>query len=130
LLSTKPKSVHFGDILEGKTDFWLIGWREASFDLSEEFVLHIHSFNAELGTGSWNAGKYSNEKVDNLLKEASEALSLEKREQLLQEANRVAMEDIAVIPLYKQPDLYAHKNGINFTPRADMFILASEISFK
>jgi len=131
LLNVRSRSVHFGEIMNAETDFWLTGWREGSYDLYEAFAQHIMTRDPNGSQGGWNAGWYSNADVDRLCVEANQALSADERADLLKQANRIAMEDIAVIPLYAQYDIYGARAGlINFTPRSDMYIIVRDISFK
>ena len=131
LLNVRSKAIHFGEIQNSETDFWFGSWREQAFDLSEAFFAHIMTREPGRTQGGWNAGWYSNSDVDRLVMEANAALSAEERAALLRQANRLAMEDIAVIPLYVQYDIWGMKAGLlNFTPRADMFMLADEMSYK
>jgi peptide/nickel transport system substrate-binding protein len=131
LLNVRSKAIHFGEIQNAETHFWFGSWREQSFDLAEAFFAHIMTRQPGRSQGGWNAGWYSNPEVDMLVEEANGSLSPEERASLLRQANRLAMEDIAVIPLYLQPDIWGMSaNLLNLTPRADMFMLADEMSYK
>jgi len=131
LLNVRSRSVHFGEIMNAETDFWLTGWREGSYDLYEAFGQHILTRDPNGSQGGWNAGWYSNQEVDRLCAEANQALSADERADLLKQANRIAMEEIAVLPLYAQYDIYGARAGlIDFTPRSDMYIIVRDISFK
>ena len=71
--------------------------------------------------------------LDALLEESAVIVDPEVRADKLRLLNRIAMEDkIAIIPLHYQEDSYAvyKGRGIEFTPRADTWILFREISLK
>jgi hypothetical protein len=63
--------------------------------------------------------------------DASSVVSLDDRAALLRGANKLAMYDIATIPVLITRDLYGATTGLlNFSPRADQFMLAFEMSYK
>lgn len=128
-LDAQPKSIHFSDVIDENTNFWLMGWREMSMDIWRTFAKHVHTSQPEAGFGGWNAGDYHNEKVDELLEKANRELDLEKRNSILQRANKMAMEEVAYIPLHIQYDIYGACKEIKFETRATSFILARAISF-
>lgn len=131
LLNVRSRSIHFGEIQNAETDFWFGSWREQAFDLAEAFFAHVMTRDPAGAQGGWNAGWYSNADVDRLITEANAALSADERTTLLMQANRIAMEEIVVIPLYVPLDIWGLQAGLlNFTPRADMFMLADEMSYK
>ena len=51
----------------------------------------------------------------------------EKREKILQDAQRLAMEDVAIIPLHIQTNIWAMRKGLAHTPRADELTRAQDV---
>jgi len=47
--------------------------------------------------------------------------------ELLQDAQRLAMEDVAIIPLHIQTNIWAMRRGLAHTPRADELTRAQDI---
>lgn len=84
----------------------------------------IATFDATRGDGSGNRGRYSNPKVDAALHEALRTVDDAKREALLQEATRIAMADVAVIPIFFLANSWATGPGVAYAPRADGYTLA------
>ena len=41
------------------------------------------------------------------------------REKLVQQANQLAMNDVALVPLHLQKNIWAMRAGLSFVPRAD-----------
>jgi peptide/nickel transport system substrate-binding protein len=41
------------------------------------------------------------------------------RETLLQQATKMAMDDVAIIPLHQQKNIWAMRKGLSYTARAD-----------
>ena len=82
--------------------------------------------------GGLNGANYSDPTADKLYEESSEIVDPALREEKLKLLNRTLVDKIAIIPLHYQEDSYAvyKGRGIEFTPRADTWILFREISFK
>ena len=71
-----------------------------------------------------NRGRYSNSQVDELVNTAFLTLDDSKRKDLLARASEIAMDDVAVMPLYFYSFSIASPKTINYTPRLDQFTLA------
>lgn len=82
------------------------------------------------GWGGVNRGYYQNPKVDELVEKAMATVEPEKRSAIVQEAWKIAADDVAYIPLHFQVDVYAVGPRINYTPRYNKYIYAWDVSFK
>jgi len=132
-LDTKPKAIFFPEVDEHILDFYLIGWFDGTYDFGRSFTKLVHSVDVDKGYGGLNGANYSDATLDALLEESEVIVDPEVRADKLRLLNRIAMEEkIAVIPLHYQEDSYAvyKGRGIEFTPRADTWILFREISLK
>jgi peptide/nickel transport system substrate-binding protein len=98
------------------TSLYLLGSLNLSGDtgLSYEYLLHT----AGVDHGKDNASGYSNPRLDTLLARASRLAPLDRAETLASVAVLIH-EDVPVVPLYRQEDLYAHARALSFTPRVD-----------
>ena len=76
------------------------------------------------GRGVNNRGRYSNPQVDDLVNTAFLTLDDAKRKDLLARASEIAMEDVAVMPLYFYSFSIASPKTISYAPRLDQFTLA------
>lgn len=76
----------------------------------------LMTFNKEAGTGAFNRGRYSNLEFDAKLKASLSEFDEAKRNQLLDEATRIAFGDYGMIPLYWQKVHWAGKASIDYTP--------------
>jgi peptide/nickel transport system substrate-binding protein len=76
----------------------------------------LMTYDEEAGHGSFNRGRYSNPEFDRLLGAALSEFNDAKREDLLEQATRLAFGDSAVIPLYWQSVHWAGKASVDFTP--------------
>jgi peptide/nickel transport system substrate-binding protein len=65
-------------------------------------------------TGSFNRSGYANPELDALIARATGTLEDSAREALLNQATAMAMEDVAVIPLYHLTNLWAARGGITY----------------
>ena len=76
----------------------------------------LATFDAAAGTGSLNRARYSNKQFDAVLGLAAAEFDAAKRNKLLAEATRVAMEDGAILPLYWQKLFWAARKGYAVEP--------------
>ncbi len=72
----------------------------------------LASYDAAAGTGSLNRARYSNKQFDSVLALAAAEFDEGKRNRLLSEATRVAMDDGAILPLYWQKLFWAARKGL------------------
>ena len=119
----------FLDRLERQdTSLYLFGWASFTGDpgLSYEYLLHSRAG----GLGLDNGGGYSNPEADQLIRDASARSGPEERAAVLRRLAEVIHEDAAVVPLYRQADLYALAAGLEFEPRLDARVRAGEIRWR
>jgi peptide/nickel transport system substrate-binding protein len=104
-----------------KQDFsaFLVGWGSSSGEASSPLRALIATYDRTKGWGPSNRGRYSNPEVDRLLGQALQTLDDERREKLLQEATQVALDDVAIIPLHFQTNIWGMRRGLTHTPRVD-----------
>jgi peptide/nickel transport system substrate-binding protein len=76
----------------------------------------LATYDKEAGTGSLNRARYSNPAFDALLKQAAAEFDEAKRNQLLADATRVAMEDAGILPIYWQKLYWAARKGFVVDP--------------
>jgi peptide/nickel transport system substrate-binding protein len=74
------------------------------------------TYDKDAGTGSLNRARYSNSTFDALLKQAAVEFDETKRNKLLADAARVAMEDGGILPLYWQKLYWAARKGFVVDP--------------
>lgn len=112
-----------------KYDFsaYLAGWGAASGELSNALVALVAGQDPKIGFGHTNRGRYKNAEVDKLLVEAVSTIDDKKRETLLQQASKLAMEDVALIPLHFEVSLWAFKPNLSYEARVDQRTLATSI---
>ncbi len=81
--------------------------------------------------GDFNIGGYKNEVVDNLIESATVDLNPESRQNSLQEAMKMIVEqDVIGVPLFEYESVYAYRNFIEISPRIDGLIYFDELTKK
>ena len=121
-----PMSAFLGRVRREDTGFALLGWGSFAADLALRSLLATPD--ADRGHGAWNWGRYSNPQVDALMTQALASVERDKREALAREANTLAMQDLALIPLHHQVVSWAMRAGLTYTPRTDEFTLAQHFT--
>ena len=104
----------------------LIGWG-SNPDGSHPLRNILATVNAEKGWGASNRGRYSNPEVDRLLEASLTELDEEKRQKLVLDAERIAAEDVAVIPIHIQTNIWAMRRGIRHEARNDELSRAQDV---
>ncbi|MBU2514252.1 ABC transporter substrate-binding protein [bacterium] len=124
-VDTSPKAVFFPKIGPPGTQFalGLLGWGNSPLE-TDGLVGLMHTFSKEKGMGQYNAGGYGNPAFDSIVEKALVTVDEAERSRLEQKASRIAMQDIALIPLHTQFTIAAARKGIHFVPRADEATLA------
>ena len=84
----------------------------------------LATFNRDKGLGAVNWGRYSNVKVDYLIEQALQQVNDENRSVMLQNATKLAMEDLGIMPIHFQFTVWATLKNVAYTPRTDEYTLA------
>ncbi len=105
----------------------LFGWGADTGEVSSPLRSLIATPDKAAGMGGSNRGRYSNPKVDALLKAALETVDDAKRDKLLQQATEVAIADQGIIPLQYQINVWATRKGYSYGARADEYTLAQSV---
>ncbi len=104
----------------------LVGWGSGTGEVSSPLRSLIATVGP--GRGGSNRGRYSNPKVDQLIEQALATVDDEKREKILQDATELAINDVAIIPLHYQVNIWATRKGLSYVPRADEYTLAQFVT--
>lgn len=122
-LSTGPVRDYWPQLREDDFDMYLLGWSPGTFDMEHPIRFLMHSQDDEQKLGSWNFGNYSNARVDELLPQIQQEIDPAARQLLVDEVVKITQEDVAYIPLYTQPLIWAAKDSVELTQRADNFFM-------
>lgn len=122
-LSTGPVRDYWPQLREDDFDMYLLGWSPGTFDMEHPIRFLLHSQDDERKLGSWNFGNYSNARVDELLPLIQQEIDPAARQSMIDEVVEITQDDVAYIPLYTQPLIWAAKDNIDLTQRADNFFM-------
>ncbi|MFC7552684.1 ABC transporter substrate-binding protein [Pseudoroseomonas wenyumeiae] len=104
----------------------LIGWATGG-EPSTALKSVLMTRNNEKGFGSTNFSGYSNPEVDKLVIEGLRTADDEKRESVFKQAMKLAMDDVGVIPLHMQKNIWALRGALKYEPRADEYTVAMNV---
>ncbi len=121
-----PMSTYLGRVRKEETSFALLGWGSFAADLALRSLVATPS--PDKGWGAWNWGRYSNSGTDALMEQALASVDRDRREALARQANTLAMNDLAFIPLHHQVVSWAMRSGLNYAPRTDEFTFAHQFT--
>jgi peptide/nickel transport system substrate-binding protein len=95
---------------------FLFGWGTATAEASDVLIAQLATFDPAKGWGASNRGRYSNPALDGLITQALGTADDGAREKLLQQATRLAMDDVGLIPLHIQKNIWATRTGLSYVP--------------
>jgi peptide/nickel transport system substrate-binding protein len=104
----------------------LIGWG-SNPDASHPMRNIIGTASSERGWGASNRGRYSNPLLDTMLAASLAELDEAKRERMLIDIQRMAADDVAIIPLHIQANIWAMRRNVQHTPRVDELTRAQDV---
>jgi peptide/nickel transport system substrate-binding protein len=122
-VNAMPKATFFPTMDRRETSFSLIGWACNPNDAFRFFIPNTHTEDKVKGTGRYNAGLYSNPKVDKLIQTLALTVQPEERLKLMYEIQRIVMDDQAYIPLHTQVNVHAKSKRVIWKQRADEYHL-------
>jgi peptide/nickel transport system substrate-binding protein len=96
-----PQATYFPKIQKFDTSMYLLSWGAATYDSLYNLQLLLHTSTGEnTGFGDSNYGRYSNPKLDDLIKKVSVEGDMKKRDGLIREALMLANNDVALLPIH------------------------------
>ncbi len=110
-LVSQTRSMHFPEIQNRTTDFYLLGWGVPTFDSQYIFDFLVHT--TEGSRGGWNGSRYSNPEVDALVKAMATETDLDARDEMIAEVWQIVQQDRVFLPIHNQLLAYAMRADIN-----------------
>jgi len=123
-VETAPMGPYSGRAAKQEFSFHMVGWGASTGEASSPLRSLLATFNRDKGLGAVNWGRYSNVKVDYLIEQALQQVNDENRSVMLQNATKLAMEDLGIMPIHFQFTIWATKKNVAYTPRTDEYTLA------
>ena len=112
----------------GEVGFYLGGVVAAPAQARDVLDGFVHTRDEARGYGVTNHSRYSNPEADARIEAAASTLEMIRRRELLQEAMRIVMADLFLLPIAGLYEVYGVREGVRFTPRLDSKLLGREIS--
>lgn len=122
------RTVFFKNRDEFKYSAYLAGWGAGTGEMSDPLRALVATPNKDKGMGTTNKGRYSNPQMDAVLEEALKTVDDAKREALLQQASKMALDDQALIPIHIEVTPWATRKGLSYKARADQYTLANGVT--
>jgi len=123
-VEASPLATLIGRLSRFEASAYLLGWSNSTGEPSTSLRAVIGTRDTSRSMGLANYGRYSNPRMDAIADEAMRTLDDTAREKLMQQAMRMGMEDVAVIPLHTQKNVWATRRGLTYEPRVDEQTLA------
>ncbi|MGH6920987.1 MAG: ABC transporter substrate-binding protein, partial [Geminicoccaceae bacterium] len=102
-LNAQNQSLHFnkiGQATGNDTAFYMLGWTPGSYD-AHNMLQNITTMDGE-AQGTWNSGRYSNPRVEELTDLIAVEIDDAKRNELIREAFQIHKDDVGHLPLHQQ----------------------------
>ncbi|MDJ0387250.1 ABC transporter substrate-binding protein [Roseomonas sp. E05] len=125
-----PSSVFFQRTAQQDNSVSLSGWANSVGEPSPGLKSQFGTRDRTKGWGAVNHTLYSNKEYDALLTKALQVVDEEKRESMFQDLVAILAKDYAYIPLHHQVNLWAMRDKLEHTPRADEMTRALDITPK
>jgi peptide/nickel transport system substrate-binding protein len=121
---------YYSKLYMGDCSLYFMGWIPATGDGGEIFDYLLRSENHPLGIGSYNFGHYSNRTIDEITTQVSSTMDQKTRGRLMREGFKIAMDDVACVPLYINVCTIAYPDYLVWDPRSDLCTFVEEITVK
>ncbi|WP_426959407.1 ABC transporter substrate-binding protein [Muricoccus radiodurans] len=118
-VEAQPYATFIGRATRREFPAALLTWGNSTGEASVVLNSVLRTVDRERGHGAANRVLYSNPEMDRLVAEAEREMDAGRREELLRQAQRAALDDIALVPLYLQSSLWAMRSGLMYEARAD-----------
>ena len=112
---------------KNETSFILDRFGCTTGDISDLFDNVVHSSDPAGHFGIFNTFGYSNPAIDRLIEESAANSDPVSRQSLLQKIETMAMDDLVMVPLYVDEDIFAVDSSLTWRPRNDGMVLACDI---
>ncbi|PHK94637.1 ABC transporter substrate-binding protein [Pseudoroseomonas rhizosphaerae] len=126
-VDAQPLATLIGRLSRNEASAYLLGWSNSLGEPSTSLRAILGTRAPEKGLGLSNYGRYSNPEMDRLTAQGLATLDEGERERLHRQAMKLAMEDVAIVPLHTQKSVWGLRRGLTYTPRVDEQTVATEV---
>ena len=117
-----PRVTYFPKLEKFDTSMYMLGWGGAVTDAETTLTPVLRNFGAG-GIGSYNYGRSTNAKFDDLAAKSSVEVDPAKRKELILAALTEWKEQVHTIPLHRQVIPWAARTNVNAVHRADNYLI-------
>ena len=119
---TAPRVIYFPKLEKLDTSMYMLGWGGAITDAETALTPVMRNPGAD-GVGSYNYGRSTNAKFDDLAAKSSVEPDVAKRKELILAALTEWKEQVHTIPLHRQVIPWAARSNVTASHRADNFFV-------
>ena len=112
-LNALPKSIHFKNLQNDLSDFYMLGWGVPTFDSH-----YVYSFLLK-SDGSWNKVGFSDARVDELVGTMLTETNLDQRNANIAEAWAIVQDNMPYLPLHHQVISWGSKSNVEVPIRTN-----------
>jgi peptide/nickel transport system substrate-binding protein len=117
--NAQPRTVFFPARTRGDFPITMAGWGTLTGEAGYALSGFVHCRRPDSRWGPFNVSHYCNRELDDLIGRAMETIDSERRRAMFQEAHAKAVADYGQIPIVTLKTVWAGRNTLTFTPRAD-----------
>jgi len=103
------------------------GWLSSVGEASSFFHPWIATLDRANNIGTSNYGGFSHAGFDQIYLDAVVTMDNEKRRKLLEDATRIALDNVPYIPLHFESTIWAFREGLSYEGRRDQYTLATSV---
>lgn len=120
-VNAMPVRGYWDELRSDNFDMYLLGWSPGTFDAEHPIRFLAHTPNERLGT--WNFGGFSSARIDELLEPIQQEIDEAARQAMIDEVAGILQEEVAYVPLYTEPLIWAMKESVEVVQRPDNFFM-------
>ncbi len=118
-LQTQPRGPYFAKLQRHESSFFMLGWGVPTYDALYTLQSLMRTKVEGTGDGNWNAGRYSNPALDQLVDQVKVEANHEKRTALIHQALKMQKDDVVYIPLHHQVIPWVMKKNVDVFHTSD-----------
>ncbi|HWH82540.1 MAG TPA: ABC transporter substrate-binding protein [Burkholderiaceae bacterium] len=113
-LTAETKNSYFPKMLRRDVSFYMLGWTPSTTD-AHDALYSLMASPTDAGRGLYNAGAYSNPRLDELTTKIQTETDKTKRNEMIREAFKIHQDDFGHIPLHQQALAWAYTKSVSLT---------------